>query len=75
MPGRLFTDYYLSEGIRETDEWKDSVSSPGEFAEFKEAVSQLYQAVSGYSEPNEAVTESDLIWPILELLGWTDYLP
>ncbi len=75
VPGRLFTDYYLSEGIRETDEWKDSVSSPGEFAEFKEAVSQLYQAVSGYSDPNEAVTESDLIWPILELLGWTDYLP
>ena len=30
---------------------------------------------SGYSEPNEAVTERDLIWPVLELLGWADYLP
>lgn len=26
------------------------------------------------SGPNEATTEQDLIWPILHLLGWTDYL-
>ena len=25
--------------------------------------------------PNEAVTEQDLIRPVLELLGWADYLP
>ena len=75
MQGRLFTDYYLSEGIRDTDEWKDSVSSPGEFALFREEARQLYKTVSGYNEPNEAVTERDLIWPVLELLGWADYLP
>ena len=75
MQGRLFTDYYLSEGIRDTDEWKDSVSPPGEFALFREEARQLYKTVSGYNEPNEAVTERDLIWPVLELLGWADYLP
>ena len=25
--------------------------------------------------PNEAVTEQELIRPVLELLGWTDYMP
>ena len=39
MPGKLFTNYFLTEG------------------------------------PNEAVTEQELIRPVLELLGWADYLP
>ena len=29
----------------------------------------------GYSQPNEAATEQDLVRPVLELLGWTAYLP
>ena len=34
-----------------------------------------YETLSGYQEPAEAVTEQELIRPVLELLGWTDYLP
>ncbi len=75
MPGRLFTDYYLSEGIRETDEWKDSVSAPGPFEAFRDGVRELFEAMSGFNQPNESVTETHLIWPVLELLGWADYLP
>ena len=26
------------------------------------------------SKPNEATTEQDLVWPVLEALGWCDYL-
>ena len=75
MPGRLFTDYFLSEGIRATDEWRDLVVSSGEFGAFRDGVRRLFDSVGGYSEPNEAVTEQELIFPVLELLGWADYLP
>ena len=75
MPGRLFTDYFLSGGIRVTSEWLLSVAAPDEFEAFRDGVRERYELVSGYNEPNEAVTERDLIWPVLELLGWADYLP
>ena len=75
LQGRLFTDYFLLGGIRVTSEWLLSVAAPGEFGAFRDGVRERYESVSGYSEPNEAVTERDLICPVLELLGWADYLP
>ena len=77
MQGRLFTDYFLNDGIRvTTDEWLVSVAAPGELRGVQgTALRERYESVSGYSEPNEAVTERDLICPVLELLGWDDYLP
>ena len=75
MPGRLFTDYFLNGGIRVTSEWLASVAAQAEFEVFGDGVRQRFETVSDYSEPNEAVTERDLIWPVLELLGWSDYLP
>ena len=41
----------------------------------RKEVSQRYETLTRSSDPNEAVTEQDLIRPVLELLGWTDYLP
>ena len=58
-----------------TSEWLLSVAAPGEFGAFRDGVRERYESVNGYSEPNEAVTERDLICPVLELLGWDDYLP
>ena len=75
MPGRLFTDYFLNDGIRVTPEWLVSAAAPAELEAFGNGLRQRFETVSGYSEPNEAVTERDLIWPVLELLGWADYLP
>ncbi len=75
MPGQLFTDYYVTEGIRDTDEWKHSVSSPGAFEAFSSGLRERYESFTGYSQPNEAVTEHDLIEHLLRLLGWRDYLP
>ena len=45
MPGRLFTDYFLSEGIRATDEWRDLVVSSGEFGAFRDGVRRLFDSV------------------------------
>ena len=75
MPGRLFTSYFLTEGIRATPEWRASVADSEAFAAFSEGVRLRYEALSGSADPNEAVTEQELIRPVLELLGWTDYLP
>ena len=75
MSGQLFTHYFLTDGIKATAEWKDSLARPEAFAAFRDGVAQHYEALSRAAAPNEAVTEQDLIRPILKLLGWADYLP
>lgn len=75
MSGQLFTYYFLTDGIQATAEWKASLDKPEEFTAFRNGVRQKYEALSRAAKPNEAVTEQDLIRPVLGLLGWTDYLP
>ena len=71
----LFTHYFLTEGIETTDEWKASVARPEAFAAFRDGVRRRFDDFGKVHKPNEAVTEQELIRPVLELLGWTDYLP
>ena len=75
MLGQLFTHYFLTDGIKATAEWKASLAQPEAFAAFRDGVCQKYEALSLSADPNEATTEQDLIRPVLELLGWADYLP
>ncbi len=75
MPGNLFTNYFLTEGIRATTEWRTSISDSTAFAAFRDGVRQSYGTLSSSEGPNEAVTEQELIRPVLKLLGWADYLP
>ena len=75
MQGQLFTHYFLTDGIQETAEWRESVRREGGFTQFRSALCSRLAAFGRSSDPNEATTEADLIRPVLELLGWTDYLP
>ena len=75
MPSHLFTHYFLTDGIKATAEWKSSVADPEAFSVFRDRVWRRYDALSRSADPNEAVTEQELIRPVLELLGWADYLP
>ena len=75
MSGQLFTHYFLTDGIRATPEWQASAADPESFAAFRASVLQRYETLARSADPNEAVTEQDLIRPVLELLGWADYLP
>ena len=75
MPGQLFTQYFLEEGIRQSDAWQESHAQPHDFDTFRAGAAALIGKVGAYQTPNEAVTEQDLIRPLLELLGWADYLP
>ena len=72
MRGQLFTQYFLTDGIRETPEWE---AAAGQLAGFRGDLDRVYRRFAGRHQPNEAVTEQDLIRPLLELLGWSDYLP
>ena len=46
MPGHLFTEYFLTDGIRSTDEWQASVSDAEAFDAFRGGVRQRYEALS-----------------------------
>ena len=75
MSGQLFTHYFLTDGIKATPEWRASLAQPEAFTAFRDGVRQKYEALSRAVAPNEATTEQDLIRPVLDLLGWSDYLP
>ena len=45
----------------------------GKLSEFEATVRKIFAAFPVDGKPNEANTENDLIFPILEALGWTDY--
>ena len=73
MPGQLFTHYFLTTGIEATPAWR---SAGAAVAAFRSAVAPAYAPFTDTRQPpNEAVTEQELIRPILAALGWADYLP
>ena len=73
MPGQLFTHYFLTTGIKATAEWR---SVEAAVAALRSEIAPAYAPFTDTRQPpNEAVTEQELIRPILAALGWTDYLP
>ena len=75
MPGQLFTTYFLEEGIRRTEAWQEALSEPSELESFRAQAFALLENAASFHSINEASTEHELIRPLLELLGWADYLP
>ena len=67
--GALFTQDYLGEGITNSAQFK-AVDG----ATMRAALTNVLSGFPHASKPNEATTESDLVWPVLALLGWSDYL-
>src|SRR5881227_4025249 len=67
--GNLFSDDFLLESIRQFPDWallRDTV--------VEDLGTNLRHAFDQFptdQTPNESQTEDDLIWPILECLGWT----
>ena len=72
MSGQLFTQYFLTDGIRETREWSETA---GDFDVFRQNLAWHWESFKAYHEPNESTTEQDFIRPTLDGLGWVDYLP
>ena len=68
MQGKLFTQDFLCEGIQETDAWQRL--DAGEQARFRARIEAIFGAFPADSQANEAVTETEIIFPVLEALGW-----
>ena len=75
MPGQLFTNYFLEEGILHTAAWQQSLSQPAGFDAFRAHALALLENAATFHTINEASTEQELIRPLFDLLGWADYLP
>ena len=75
MTGQLFTQYFLTEGIQETEAWQESVRNPQRFAAFRQSLSAIFSGIHPANPPNEATAEQDIIRPIFDCLAWRDYLP
>ena len=75
MPGQLFTNYFLEDGILRTAAWQESLSQPADFDSFRAQALALLENAANFHTINEASTEQELIRPLFELLGWVDYLP
>ena len=63
MAGQLFTSYFLTEGIRTTPEWEAQMSPE---ADLGVQLRQVHEGFRKYNQPNEAVTEDDLIIPVTQ---------
>ncbi|MCB1509639.1 MAG: Eco57I restriction-modification methylase domain-containing protein [Hyphomicrobiaceae bacterium] len=70
LAGNLFTRDYLLEGIARTDQWK--VLKEKDFQAAKARLESLFATFTKNTNPNEAETEKDLIYPVLEVLGWSE---
>ncbi|MEI7599955.1 MAG: hypothetical protein WCJ41_11630 [Aestuariivirga sp.] len=68
--GRLFTRDFLIEGIRDTESW--NAIDDAALAAWRKQASELFQKLAARKNPNEAETEDQLIYPLLESLGWHD---
>ena len=67
--GALFTQDYLQEGIARSNVWGETDAGA-----MRERLAAILDGFPHASRPNEATTEQDLVWPVLEALGWSDYL-
>ena len=75
MPGQLFTNYFLEEGILRTGAWQEFLSQPQDLETFCDQARALLKNAAAFHTINEAATEQELIRPLFDLLGWADYLP
>ena len=73
LRGGLFTREYLLEGIKESEAWKTLDDS--HLASIRADVEKRLAAIQQLRKPTEAETESELIWPVLQAIGWINSLP
>ncbi len=68
--GGLFTRDFLIEGIAGTPQWTalDDASGAG----MRRTAEALFKTLVAIKTPSEAVTEKDLIYPLLKSIAWGD---
>ncbi len=70
IQGGLFTRDFLEQGIVEDAVW--AAQDVAELRRLHGVAAGLFAKVTGTRNPTEAVTEEDLIYPLLSAIGWND---
>jgi hypothetical protein len=75
MQGQLFTQDFLTRGVRDAPIFQDALAG-AQFAAFETSLRAIYSGLDAHSTINEAQTESVVINQVLHALGWEDdFLP
>lgn len=67
--GSLFTSDFLTESVRDNSDWQKLTDETLDM--FHSEIISIFDAFPVDQTPNESQTETDLIWKVLEALGWT----
>ena len=70
--GTLFSDDFIRDSITRLADW--SSISDDQLRSLNTDLRQIFNNFPIAQTPNESQTEDDLIWPILNRLGWTAHL-
>jgi hypothetical protein len=70
LNGGLFTRDFLIEGICEQEAW--IALDDAAVAAIRTRLTTLFSAFGKLKNPTEAETEKELIWPLLEAIGWSE---
>jgi len=70
--GQLFAQYFLEDGICQTENWKDCTAQI--IDSFRSKIEPIFKGFLKVTNPSESQTEVELILPILKNLGWEHYL-
>ena len=67
--GSLFANDFFRDSIARLDDWSELDAAA--LDAFEASVRDVFDGFPIAGSPNESQTEDDLIWPVLEQLGWT----
>ena len=70
--GGLFSRYFLEDGVRDTPSYRGL--DPALTGAFAAEIRTSWQRIASMPRPNEAETEAEFIFPMLDRLGWS-HLP
>ena len=70
--GNLFSSDFVESSIARLPDWQ--AISDADLHAAQEALAAVFARVPVDQQPNEAQTEDDLIWRVLGVLGWTQFL-
>ena len=70
LNGGLFTRDFLIEGVRDTAAWQSL--DDASLGHLRGRLETLFASFGNIKNPNESETEKELIWPLLEAIGWVD---
>ena len=70
--GSLFVEDFLLESVSKMSDWQDI--SDATLVQLETDLQEVFTRFPTGRSPNESQTEDDLIWPILNYLGWQESL-